>query len=88
MQHDSGLGGANNGGSGGAAVNKENASPNNKKSGPPLARKSLNASEAWGAASASGSGNVLARGSEASFANPGRFQLQLCWWRSLFFKVL
>ena len=73
--HDSGLGGANNGG---AAVNKENASPN-KKSGP-LARKSLNASEAWGAATStattatatSGSGNVLSRGSEASFTNPGR----------------
>ena len=70
--HDSGLGGANGGGAA-AAVNKENASPN-KKSGP-LARKSLNASEAWGAstsATAAASGNnVLSRGSEASFTNPG-----------------
>jgi len=66
--HDSGLGGAN---GGGTVVNKENSSPN-KKSGP-LARKSLNASEAWGATTAtatSGSGNVLARGSETSFTNP------------------
>ena len=72
--HDSGIGGANGGGAA-AAVNKENASPN-KKSGP-LARKSLNASEAWGAstsATAAASGNVLSRGSEASFANPGEFQ--------------
>ena len=71
--HDSGIGGANGGGGGGTAVNKENSSPN-KKSGP-LARKSLNASEAWGATTAtatSGSGNVLSRGSEASFTNPGR----------------
>merc|ERR1719229_1500906 len=70
--HDSGLGGANGAGAAAAAVNKENASPN-KKSGP-LARKSLNASEAWGAstsATAAATGNnVLSRGSEASFTNP------------------
>ena len=77
--HDSGLGGANGGAAAAAAaaVNKENASPN-KKSGP-LARKSLNASEAWGAstsATAAASGNnVLSRGSEASFTNPGEFRM-------------